>query len=216
MWIEDITGISNPVKKLISINVLNCIVEFCTTCSTTTICSVCNTGYNLTTSNTCLNAKDDPSQTTTAMTVTVKTMIAFTAGLIWALSMANLSSMNSLWSIFNQMQIFFLLLLTRAYIPDDIKKIITGLKFILNPSYLIPFENIPFYHTFIEKFYFSFNNENLEAFGLKSTSSFYNTSGLFISFIIMIIFHILFKILLKLISLCNSFNSKWWCPVRVI
>ena len=114
------------------------------------------------------------------------------------------------------MQIFFLLFLTRAYIPEDVKITITGLKFALNPLYFISLENPSIYDIFIEKFYNDLNNENFENFGLKSTSSLYNTSGLFISFILMIILHILFKILLKLISFYNQLNSKWWFPVHVI
>ena len=36
-------------------------------------------------------------------------------------SMLNVASISSLWSIINQVQLFFLLLITRAYFPDDVK-----------------------------------------------------------------------------------------------
>ena len=35
--------------------------------------------------------------------------------------MLNVASISSLWSLINQVQLFFLLLITRAYIPDDVK-----------------------------------------------------------------------------------------------
>ena len=36
-------------------------------------------------------------------------------------SMLNVASISSLWSLINQVQLFFFLLITRAYIPDDVK-----------------------------------------------------------------------------------------------
>ena len=129
--------------------------------------------------------------------------------------MINISNLSNIWSMINQIQISFLLLLTGAFIPIDIKTIIVGFQFLLNPFNFISFETIPVYQSVFEKFNFKLNNLNFVSFGLKSSSSLYNTSGIIFSLSLIILIHILMKVLLKLISLCGTLNSKWWCPIRV-
>ena len=210
-----ISGFSSPIQKIVSINVLNWNVDFWTTCTTHSTCSICYTGYNLTDSNTWSVPEDVASEAAEAMVITIQSGIGLAAWILWAFSMINISNINNLWSMINQIQISFLLLLTGAYIPIDIKTIIVGFKFLLNPFNFISFETIPVYQTVFEKFNFKLSNLNFVSFGLKSSSSLYNTSGILLSLSLIILIHILMKVLLKLISLCGPLNSKWWCPIRV-
>ena len=77
------------------------------------------------------------SQIVKDLSVTTQYIIWATVAITSITSMLNVTSGSGLWLMINQVQLFFLLLLTRAYIPDDIKLVITGLKFALNlPSYL--------------------------------------------------------------------------------
>lgn len=50
----------------------------------------------------------------------------------------NPEAIATLWMLISQIQLFFLLLITRAYIPEDVQTIITGVSIALNPYELAP------------------------------------------------------------------------------
>ena len=72
------------------------------------------------------------SQTAKVLSLTLQLIIGVTIFALVIASLSNATSNSSIWALINQLQLLFLLLLTRAYIPDDIKLVITGLKFALN------------------------------------------------------------------------------------
>ena len=94
--------------------------------------------------------------------------------------MLNGTSLSSLWSVINQVQIFFLLLITGAYIPEDVKEVITGQKILQNPSGLISFSENSYYSTLLSKFDFELSNSSYSLLGLKSNSTAYNAFPCFI------------------------------------
>ena len=96
-------------------------------------------------------------------------------------SMLNVSSGSNFWLLINEIQLFFLLLLTRAYIPDDVKLVITGFKFALNPPFYLSLNTMSAYNTIIGDFNFELSNFSLSYVGVSSDSSVYNTAPFFVS-----------------------------------
>ena len=106
---------------------------------------------------------------------------------------------------------FFLLLLTRAYIPEAIKIVITGPSFSLNPSSYFPFSYFSWYKKILDSFDFGLSNSLLESFEIKSDSSVYNCS----SFASVVVIWALLHLILLLIKSCwstsqSNQNTSWW------
>ena len=202
-------------QKLISVTVLNWAVESCSTCSSPSICSVCNTGYNLTTSSTCLINTTNASESAKVQAAASLAVIGAVSWITSILGFSNVSSLANLWSMLGQIQLLFLLLLTNAYIPIDIKTVITSSGYLLNLGALFSLVNISFNIKIIESFDLSVDNSNFQDFGLKSNSSLYNTLSLFATFIQTILFHIFLKLMKNLLDRCRPWNSAWWCPLRL-
>ena len=80
---------------------------------------------------------------------------------------------------------YFLLLLTRASIPDDVQTAIKGFKFALNPYQYLSLNSIHVYRLLVDKFKFGVRNNDIETFGIDSDSSIYNTTS-FIVFIVIV------------------------------
>ena len=200
-------------QKLISVKVLNWAVESCSTCSSSSICSACNSGYSLTTSGTCMiNAASESAKAQAAASQAVTGAVSWITGV---LGFSNVSSLANLWSMLGQIQLLFLLLLTNAYIPIDIKTIITSYVFVLNLGALFSLVNIPFYSSIIENFDLNVSHSDFVDFGLKSNSSLYNTISLFAAFIQTILLHIFLKLMKNLLDRCGPWKSAWWCFVRL-
>ena len=134
--------------------------------------------------------------------------------MIW-LSLINSSTMASFWSLVNECQLFFLLFLTRAFIPENVQNTITGLKFELNLSGLFPFKNIGFYSSFLKYFEFNLSNSSLDPLGFDSESTVYNASSSFFLLIFVIFLHLFVLFICKLISRLNV-NGMWSRPIKVI
>ena len=199
-----ISGMSGPVQKIINLTVNKCTPSNCQVCTVTdsTICTTCNSGYNLSSGSWNMVVTQPAQQNTQSAQQETKisdlakllsTTNQFVIGatiLIWVVSsFTNLSSMASLWSIINQMQLLFFLFLTGAFIPKDVEEIITGLTICLNPfSYLqIKFKGD---RNFVSNFFnFGLENSNLEVFEIKSDSTIVNLTSFFFSIIINWILH---------------------------
>ena len=121
-----------------------------------------------------------------------------------ATNILNSASASSIWSLINQIQLFFLLLLTRSFIPDDIKYIISGLKIAINLPAYFSFSNLSIYNSIINNFEFELSDNSLNSVGVNSDSSVYNTSPFIITVLITIIVHFLVLILIKLIMNCKT------------
>ena len=71
----------------------------------------------------------------------------------------------------NQVQLLFLLPLTRAYIPGDILAVINGPKIVVNPFENIEFRNSGIFKSNIEKFNLKLSKPDLESFEIESDST---------------------------------------------
>ena len=187
-----LNGFTTPIQKLIILIVKDWTVQNCKQCSSSSNSwYYWNVGYSLSSGSWILPINNDveqPSSIAKSLRESMQSLIALTTGIIIVLSMFNISSLSSLWSMINQVQIFFLLLLTRAYIPLDVKTIITGIKIALDPSQYIPFSGIGFYGLAIEKFNYDISNPSLDLLGIQSNSTIYNTASSFTSIILIIMF----------------------------
>ena len=113
--------------------------------------------------------------------------------------------MVCLWSMINQIQLFFYLLLTGMFIPESIKIAITGPSFALNP-----FESISLGDSsrpIIKKFNFNPSSPVLSDFEIESESTFYNIYSLIFSMLIVVWIHLICLLLLKPLTSWSS--GKW-------
>ena len=124
--LSTISGVSSPVQKIINLTVNKCTVGNCQICTITdsSICATCNTGYSLSlgswnlinippTQPTQPIQPIQPIQQETSVSETAKLLSTANQVFVGAItlisvgtSLANLSSMASLWSVINQIQIF--------------------------------------------------------------------------------------------------------------
>ena len=209
---SNITGVTNPVQKLVKLTVLDWAVanwlKWLGQGNTT--CQTCSSGYNLTSgtwiiqtsisSNTTSNSSSttsstsnstEPSTTSKSVGTAMQAMNGATAGVVIVSSTLNMSSLSSLWWVFNQMQIFLLLILSGVYLPIDVKNIITGLKFAMSPLDYIQFNKIKIYNFAFSVFDFTLSNITLDSIGIQSDSSIFNNLSILFAILHMIPIHLL-------------------------
>ena len=102
------------------------------------------------------------------------------------------------------MQIFFLLLFTRAYIPLDAKTIITGPKIALSFSEYVPVRSFPLFNSVTNRFNFTLNSQTIDLLGIVSDSSIFCIIPIIFTIFFTIWFHLLFYLLVKIFSIYNS------------
>ena len=153
---------------------------------------------------TVMNWSNWGSDAAKALSTTTQSVVGATAGVVTISSMMNTSSVSSLWSMVNQIQLFYLLLLTRAYIPNDVQTAITGSGFALNFPDYFPFKRINFYDSALSNFKFELSNILLDPAGIKSNSTIYNTCSFFIILLIAIFAHIFIWVLKIMILGCRG------------
>ena len=120
--------------------------------------------------------------------------------LISNISMA--SSVSTIWLMIDQIQLFFLLFLTRAFIPDQIKEVIIGMNFLLNPFDTIYIFNPQFYGDLLDKLYYEVVNPELKYFNIESLSTVYNSFSIVSGGIFIVTLHVI-------IYFINKWTSKW-------
>ena len=150
------------------------------------------------------------SQTAKTLRITVQSIFWIIIVVSVIMNMLNVSSGSSIWSMINQAQLFFLLLLTRAYIPDDVKLVITGLKFALNPFFYFSLNTMSAYNSAINNFNFELSNYSLSYVGVNSDSSVYNTAPFFVFMLIVIVLHLFVIIFRKLFEKCSTNWASYW------
>ena len=199
-----IFGIADPIHKLIKLTVKDCTALNWLKWQSASVSmwSLCNSSYILNSGSWILqNISDSPlAETSKALAITVQSAIGIVSGIIIISALMNTSSLASIWLMINQVQMFFLLLLTRAYIPDEVKTVIIGWKFSLNPFVFISFENMKLYESFINNFNFELSNDLLDPLEIKSDSTIYNTNSFFIMMILMILLHLVVLLVMKLFT----------------
>ena len=124
------------------------------------------------------------------------------------MNLINSSSLVNLWAMVNQMQLFLLLLLTRAFIPPDVKNIITGVKFTINIAPYIYLPNIGLTNLIKGEFDSNLSNQALDLLNIKSNSSIVNVFPIISLFLMMIIFHMFVALVYNLIPTGET-QGKW-------
>ena len=222
-----VTGITSPVQKLIKLTVLNWIsLNWQKWINTSgTIWNIWNSGYYSNSgiwstspplpnpsSNSNQNSSSQNSNTSSntaqILSTVIKSVVGAIVGCVVLASIMNSSSIASLWMTINQLQIFFLLLLTRAFIPEDVQTIIEGCDFASNIYEYIPFRNLSISSKFLHSFEFNLTNSMLDPLKISYDSSIANTYSIILSFIATILFYI-WICLLRLWSKSWRDSQNW-------
>ena len=124
------------------------------------------------------------SEVATTLSTTSQVAVESTLVVSVISSFSNVSSMASLWSAINQMQLLFFLFITGVFIPKDVEEIITGLTLFLNPFSFLQ-TKFKGDRNFISSYFnFGLENSNLEFFNIKSDSTIVNLTSFFTSIMI--------------------------------
>ena len=208
-----VSSATNTIQKLITINVAKWSSQNCKTWTVedSTKWSSCNTNYYLT-SGSCSN---EATSNVKALSTTTNSLIGGTAALVLLSSTINSSSFASLWAIMNQLQMFLLILLTRAYLPLDIINFIIGSKITMSLYDCISFKKTSYSHPIIDLFDFDQEDEVLSKIGLNSGSTFVNNYSLLNSLILMVLFHLVVFAFTFWLNKCNV-EGKWAKPFNGI
>ena len=210
-----ISGVSSAVYKLMTISISGCTTSNWLICQSTDVSTwtTCNSGYTLSSGQWSINSSSQntpSSQNSPSSSINdnenlkidseVSKNFVITAFIVScvALVVSNIlfsTSMSSIWVMINQVQLYFLLFLTRAFIPDQIKNVIIGMDFWLNPFDTIPLFNPKFYGELLSKLYFKVDNPELSNFKINSASTIYNAFSIISWFIFTAILHIIFYVL---------------------
>ena len=113
------SGLSSPVQKLIKVTIVNWKVDNCKYWSSTSdsIWIACKSGFSL-------FKNKWISKDAEALAMTTALISGGTITAVAATSLLSTSSMASVWSIVNQIQILYLVFLIGAFIPLDVKAVI--------------------------------------------------------------------------------------------
>ena len=196
-------GSSNPIKKLIKLTVENWAAKNWYKCSNQNgaICVICASGYSLR-EGSCVNSLLIQTENGAMLKIALQAIIAGVAIVSVFSSILNASSMTSLWLIFGQVQLFFLLILTRAFIPEDVKISIIGTSFIFNPFGFISYPSIKGMNPITQNFDFKLTDSLYESLSVNSDSTINNTYMFMWFMLIVALNQIIIYILYK-------YTSKW-------
>ena len=134
-------------------------------------------------------------------------IFGITSGVVVFMSFVNSSSMASLWSMVNQLQLYLLLTLTHSYLPKEIQLVIKGFKFSVNIYEYIPFRKSEKFPSIFEGFNFELTNPLLDSFGVNSDSTIFNIFPIMYSLILIILIHLCFFLSKILLSRWNDFRN---------
>ena len=215
-WIlSTISGVSISPQKLISLTIHLWSVQNWQYCqvSNSSLCSKWSDGYSLEfnkwvyTSNIAtinnipeLNTEAQVASTTTQSVYWATTVTITTANIL------STTSISAIWSILNQVQVFFLLQLTQAFIPDCIQLYITGPNYALNPFGSFTLGSSITFQSPVDKFNINLSNPLMTDFGINSQSSVYNTYSTLWWLIWVLLIHLLIFFIIKRLERCNENN----------
>ena len=108
-----------------------------------------------------------------------------------------------------------MLLLTRAYIPNDVRTVIEGSDFTLNIYEYFSINKLRICPSFLKKFEFDLTNQSLEPLGINYDSTFANTSSVLFCTFLMILISLLMYFIRKLVYRCRA-NQRcsWWLKTQ--
>ena len=201
-----VSGVSSPIQKLIKLIITNWAAKNWKKCisNNSLTCETCLSGYVLS------SGVWDISKTAKALSQTIMSAVIIIAAIVVLTSMINTTSTASLWMTINQLQLFFLLLLTRAYIPKDVKVWIEGSDFALNIYDYFSIYKLNINPSFLRKFEFDLTNQSLEPLGINYDSTFANTSTILFYTFLMILISLLIFFMRKLAYRCRESQRCSW------
>lgn len=106
-----------------------------------------------------------------------------------ATSLLNMKSPTALWSLTHQIQLFMLLLLTKRFIPDDVKYMLVENSFIQFDLSFIPFNKIAVISNLLDMLDIDQDNVYLKMIDVTSGSGINNVIGILISIFILLVVH---------------------------
>ena len=210
------SDVSSPlvsVQKIVRIAILNWIASHCNKCLSTSTSEweIWNSGYSLvsrewsnlppsssttkpspSSSSTTSTSKtsDVASETAKVLSILVTSLALVTLGCMLLLIAISGSSSSILWLIINQLQLFFFLIMTRVYFPEDIKTIIKGQDFAMNIYEYISLKKADIYPSFMNTFDYEPENSTLKYLLVNSGCTFANVYSIFVWFLFIIAFYI--------------------------
>ena len=213
-----VSGASSPIQKLIKLIITNCTVDNWEKCISINrlACETCVSGYVLTSGmweiskTKTSQSSQTTSETAKVLSKTTTSVVIAITGIVALTSLLNTANIASLWMTINQLQLFFLLLLTRAFLSKDIRAVIEGSDFASCIYGYFPLKNSRMYPSFINLFEFEQVNLSLEPLGINYGSTLANIYPILVSTLFMII--LTFSILIiKLIFSKFRESERWSC-----
>ena len=195
---SSVTGFLNPSVKNISLTVENCISQNCNKWLSTSKSTweVCNVKYLLKSGN--CELIEVPSAASEAWSSASSSTTGASFGLVAIMGIINTASIATLWSMINQIQLYFLLLLTRADIPIDVKYLISAKSYAINLSQMLNIQNMNSFKSVMDAFNFIIDDPSLNSMNIKTESTFYNLSPMIILVFPVMLFHFAVVILKRL------------------
>ena len=211
-----VSGVSSPIQKMIKLIITYCAAKNWKKCISTNslVCEIWFSGYVLASgmwdiSKTTTSQRSQTTSETSIVLSKTTTSIAITiTGIFVLTSLINTSNIASLWMTINQLQLFFLLLLTRAFLSKDIRAVIEGSDFASNIYEYFPLKNLQMHPAFLNKFEFDLVNLSLESLGINYGSTLANIYPIlaFTLFVIILNFSIF---IIRLIFSKFRGNERW-------
>jgi hypothetical protein len=171
-------------------------------------CAAWAYGYELSASRTWDQAK--PSDSAKAAQATSQAQGGAGVLIGGIIAILNLSSPLSIWLIANQMQLLMLILLTGAYFPPSVVKLLTEGSYLSFSVNLIPIGSLPAVKVVPKLMGFKQDNEYLYKMGIKNGSSLATNLMFFVSLFWVIVLHWIFWCVPKWKQrLVESKKRKW-------
>lgn len=104
-------------------------------------------------------------------------------------AMLNMKSPTALWSLTHQIQLFMLLLLTKRFIPDDVKYMLVENSFFQFDLSFIPFHKIGVISDFLGMLDIDQDNIYLKMIDVTSGSGINNIIGVLITILLLLVVH---------------------------
>ena len=204
-----VSGVSNPIQKLIMLTITNCAAKNWKKCINTNslTCDSCVSGYALTSG---MWNIPTVSETAKALSKTTTSAVITITGIVVLTSIINTTSIANLWMTINQLQLFLLLLLTRAYIPKDVQVLIEGFDFASNIYEYFSIYKLNMNPSFLRKFEFDLTNQSLEPLDINYDSTFANTSSVLVYTFLMVLISLLIYFIRKLAYKCRESQRCSW------
>ena len=202
---SSVSGVTTLFNKLITIQINKWGVQNCKNWTSTDnkVWSTWNSGYVLSSGSWVIYTESSSSSSSSSANAAESTLIStvsVTSAIILISSIMTFSSFTTIWTLVNQIQCLFFVLLTRIYLPYDVVYFIVGLNFALFPFDSLSFKSSSASTSINDLFDFEQEDDILSKMGLESGSSFVNNYSLFLMIWIYALFHTYIFILNKLVS----------------